>query len=137
MYGKSSFINRISNKNSLKVGNKPGVTIKNQWIRFGKNIELLDTPGVLWPKFESEDVALNLAFTGTIKDEILDKEEIAFNLLKYLVHNYLDNISEKYKLDKNEIIKQLHQENENQLIIEVMEMIGKSRGAYISRRKNR
>lgn len=137
MYGKSSFINRISNKNSLKVGNKPGVTIKNQWIRLGKNIELLDTPGVLWPKFESEDVALNLAFTGTIKDEILDKEEIAFNLLKYLVHNYLDNISEKYKLDKNEIIKQLHQENENQLIIEVMEMIGKSRGAYISRRKNR
>ena len=93
--GKSSLINRLSNKNSLKVGNKPGVTIKKQWIRISKNIELLDTPGVLWPKFESDEVGINLAFTGTIKDEILDKQEIAFYLLKYLIDNYLDKVSEK------------------------------------------
>ena len=69
--GKSSFINRIAKKNSAIVGNKPGVTRQKQWVRVNENIELLDTPGVLWPKFENEEVALNLAFTGTIKDEIL------------------------------------------------------------------
>ena len=75
--GKSSFINRISKKTTMAVGNKPGVTKQKQWIRLSNNIELLDTPGVLWPKFENEKVALNLSFTGTIKDEILPKVEIA------------------------------------------------------------
>ena len=72
--GKSSFINRISKKTSMQVGNRPGVTKSKQWIRIGKNQELLDTPGVLWSKFESNEVALNLAFTGTIKDDVIEEK---------------------------------------------------------------
>lgn len=99
---------------------------------------MLDTPGVLWPKFETQEIALNLAFTGTIKEEILDKEEIAFQLTRYLLNNHLEKILEKYKLDKIEIQKLMDSENEeNEKILEVMEMIGKARGAYMSRRKNR
>ncbi len=132
MCGKSSFINKISKKNSLKVGNKPGVTLKKQWIRLSKNIELLDTPGVLWPKFESQEVGLNLAFTGTIKEEIIDKEEVAFYLVKYLIKNHLDKLLEKYKLDKNEIEALLKSdESEAQSILQIIEMIGKTRGAYM------
>ena len=86
--GKSSFINRISKKISAQVGNKPGVTRQKQWIRVEDGIELMDTPGVLWPKFGSEEVAFNLAYTGTVKDDILEKTEIAYSLLKYLVKNY-------------------------------------------------
>ena len=81
--GKSSFINRIAKRNTAMVGNKPGVTKQKQWIRIEDNIELLDTPGVLWPKFENNEVALNLAFTGTIKDEIMDEYEIAYNLVSF------------------------------------------------------
>jgi len=137
-FGKSSFINRISNKNSLKVQNKPGVTIKNQWIRLSKNIELLDTPGVLWPKFEDEKIGLNLAFTGTIKDEILDKDEIAFHLVKYLINNHLNLLISKYKLDEEEIRKMIeNQQDENEVILEIIEKIGKTRGALKARRKNR
>ncbi len=132
MYGKSSFINRISKRVTAKVGNKPGVTVKKQWIRIANNIELLDTPGILWPKFENEQVGLNLAFTGTIKDEIIDKEEIAFYLLKYLVNNHLDLLAEKYKLDKDNIKEDIQQFEENQVILEIMEQIGKNRGALIS-----
>ena len=131
--GKSSFINRIANKNSAKIGNKPGVTKDKQWIRVNENIELLDTPGVLWPKFESEKVALNLAFTGTIKEEILDRVEIAYQLTKFLLNNYRENIIERYSLDSNmidEILKQEQDENEN--IYEIMQIIGKKRGAIIS-----
>lgn len=133
MYGKSSFINRISKRTTAKVGNKPGVTVKKQWIRVEKNIELLDTPGVLWPKFESEEVGLNLAFTGTIKDDVIDKEEVAFYLLKYLIKNHLDLLIQKYGLDKakiEEIIENF--EEDNQITIEVMEQIGRKRGALIS-----
>lgn len=133
MFGKSSFINKISSKNSLKTSNRPGVTMKKQWIRLSRNIELLDTPGVLWPKFESREVALNLAFTGTIKDEILDKEEIAFELVKLLLKNNLSCICEKYKLDEKEINEELkNSENENQAILVIIEKIGKNRGAYVS-----
>ena len=80
--GKSSFINRISKKSALVVGNRPGVTRQKQWIRIGNNQELLDTPGVLWPKFESNEVALNLAFTGSIKDDLLEIVDIAYDFLK-------------------------------------------------------
>ena len=83
--GKSSFINRVAQKNSAEVGNKPGVTKSKQWIRVNDKVELLDTPGVLWPKFDNETVALNLSFTGTIKDDILAQTEIAYQLLKYLL----------------------------------------------------
>lgn len=131
--GKSSFINRVAKKNSLEVGNKPGVTKTKQWIRLNDKIELLDTPGVLWPKFESEEVALNLAYTGTIKDDILDRTEIAYNLTKYLLESYKTNLMERYNLKENEIDKILSQpQAENINIYEIMQLIGKNRGAIIS-----
>ena len=133
MYGKSSFINRISKKNSLEVGNRPGVTTKKQWIRLSKNIELLDTPGVLWPKFENDEIGLNLAFTGAIKDNILDIEEIAFYLLKYLINNEPTLLCSKYKLSEENIKAMLEEQDENDVVLEVQEAIGKAKGALISR----
>lgn len=132
--GKSSFINRLTKKNSTVVGNKPGVTRQKQWIRINGNIELLDTPGVLWPKFESEEVALNLAFTGTIKDDILQTIEIGFSLLKVLVYKHLELLTERYKLDKRDVENILNLEDleENERILEIMHLIGKKRGALIS-----
>ena len=131
--GKSSFINKIAKRNSAKTGNKPGVTKEKQWIRVNDQIELLDTPGVLWPKFNSENVALNLAFTGTIKDEILESTEIAYQLTKFLLKNYRGNIIKRYSLSEeliDEILKQDQEENEN--IYEIMQLIGKNRGAITS-----
>lgn len=131
--GKSSFINRITKKNIAQVGNRPGVTRQKQWIRLQEGIELMDTPGVLWPKFESEEVGLNLAFTGTIKDDILEKTEIAFHLLKYLVNNYENNIVERFKLDEV-VIKEILQKDieENDKILEIMNIIAKKRGSILS-----
>ena len=132
--GKSSFINRLTKKNSATVGNKPGVTRQKQWIRINQNIELLDTPGVLWPKFESEEVALNLAYTGTIKDDVLETIEIGFSLLKTLVKTYPNNLLERYKLEESELETILSQKDleENKKILEVMHWIGRRRGAIIS-----
>jgi len=132
--GKSSFINRISKKTSAEVGNKPGVTRAKQWVKVDDRIELLDTPGVLWPKFESEKVALNLAYTGTIKDDILDKIEIAYRLLKYLLENYIENISNRYNIEIEKIKEILANggQAENENIYEIMHLIGKKRGAIIS-----
>lgn len=132
--GKSSIINRLANRNTQTVGNKPGVTVKNQWIRIGNNIELLDTPGVLWPKFENEKIALNLAFTGTIKDEILDNLEIAYELLKFLLENYKENLIQTYKITEEDIDELLNNENqaENENIMDIMRLIGRKRGAIIS-----
>ena len=131
--GKSSFINRIAKKNSAEVGNKPGVTKSKQWIRINDRVELLDTPGVLWPKFESEEVALNLSFTGTIKDDILAQTEIAYQLLKFLLNNYIENVCERYNFKKEEVEEILSQDNEENInIYEIMLMIGKKRGAIIS-----
>lgn len=132
--GKSSFINRISKRTSAKVGNKPGVTKQKQWIRVEEGIELMDTPGVLWPKFESEIVAKNLAFTGTIKDDVLEKTEIAFELLKYLVNNYKTNLAERYKLDNtiDEIMNSSEDIDDNEKYLSILETIAKKRGALIS-----
>lgn len=131
--GKSSFINRITKKNSAQVGNRPGVTRQKQWIRIEDGIELMDTPGVLWPKFESEEVGLHLAFTGSIKDDILEKTEIAYQLLKFLVNNYLKNVIERYKLDENQVNEILNSDlEENDKIVEIMETIAKKRGAILS-----
>ena len=126
--GKSSFINRISKKTTMEVGNRPGVTKSKQWIRIGKNQELLDTPGVLWPKFESNEIALNLAFTGTIKDDIIDRIEIAYELLKILYRDYKSNLQERYKITDEEIesIK-----NEPNFTYELMKIIGRKRGALV------
>lgn len=132
--GKSSFINRLANKNSLEVGNKPGVTRKKQWIKISNSMELLDTPGVLWPKFESDEVALNLAYTGTIKDDVLEKTDVAFYFLKYMLENEIDKLVSRYNLNKQEILNVLENQTrpENEIIYDIMLKIGKSRGAVVS-----
>ena len=131
--GKSSFINRIAKKTSAEVGNRPGVTKRKQWIHVNNEIELMDTPGVLWPKFECEDVALNLAYTGTIKDNILEITEIAYGLTKFLLENYKKNLVERYSFNEETIEDILNQEQpENQNIYEIMQLIGKKRGAVIA-----
>ena len=127
--GKSSFINRMIGKKSAEVGNRPGVTKQKQWVRVSSNIELLDTPGVLWPKFENEDIAQKLAFTGTIKDEILDRANIAYNLLKYLKNNNKNELFERYKLTEAEFNSIISEEDE---ILELMNIIARKRGAIIS-----
>ena len=96
--GKSTFINSIAGKACTKTGNKPGVTKGNQWIRLNKELELLDTPGILWPKFEDQQVGLYLAFIGSINDNILNQEELAMELLKFLLVNYPDALKERYQI---------------------------------------
>ena len=129
--GKSSLINRLCNKKTTIVGNKPGVTKQKQWVRIANNIELLDTPGVLWPKFEDETVALNLAYTGSIKDEVLETIEVAFKLLIYLYNNYKANLLERYKITESEL-DQIDSEDENEKLYNLMKLIGRKRGAVIS-----
>jgi ribosome biogenesis GTPase A len=94
--GKSTFINAIAGKGATKTGNKPGVTKGKQWIRLNKNVEMLDTPGILWPKFEDQQVGLNLAFIGSIRDELLNEEDLALALIAFLLTNYPGMIEEKY-----------------------------------------
>ena len=96
--GKSTFINALAGKACAKTGNKPGVTKGKQWIRLNKNVELLDTPGILWPKFEDQQVGLKLAFIGSIKDEILQTEELAAELVRFLKSEYPGVLEEKYDI---------------------------------------
>ncbi len=98
--GKSTFINSLAGKACAKTGNKPGVTKGKQWIRLNKNVELLDTPGILWPKFEDQTVGLHLAFIGSIKDEILNTEELAAELIKLLAEYYPGILQEKYEIEE-------------------------------------
>ena len=97
--GKSTFINSLAGKACAKTGNKPGVTKGKQWIRLNKNVELLDTPGILWPKFEDQAVGLKLAFIGSIKDEILQTEELASELAEFLNTSYQGVLEEKYDIE--------------------------------------
>lgn len=132
--GKSSFINRIAKRNTAQVGNKPGVTRQKQWIRVSEQIELLDTPGVLWPKLENNKVALNLAYTGTIKEDILSTLDIGYELLKLLQNRYMTNLQERYKLEESEVkaILQNKELEENEKTLELLNLIGKKRGAIIA-----
>ncbi len=100
--GKSTFINTLAGKACAKTGNKPGVTKGKQWIRLNKSVELLDTPGILWPKFEDQTAALKLAFIGSIKDEILQTEELAAELIRFLEREYAGAIGEKYSVETAE-----------------------------------
>lgn len=100
--GKSTFINTFAGKACAKTGNRPGVTKGKQWIRLNKNVELLDTPGILWPKFEDQTVGLRLAFIGSIKDEILQTEELASELVKFLNQSYPGVLEEKYTIESSE-----------------------------------
>ena len=126
--GKSSFINRIAKKTAMEVGNRPGVTRQKQWIRISKTQELLDTPGVLWPKFQSEEIALNLAFTGTIKDDIIERTEVAYELLKVLKQKHLNKLQDRYKISDEEI--QNIEQTANPTY-ELMKIIGQKRGALV------
>lgn len=94
--GKSTFINSFAGKACTKTGNKPGVTRGNQWIRLNRTLELLDTPGILWPKFEAQQVGLLLAFIGSINDEILNREELALELIRFLTLHYPDVLEKRY-----------------------------------------
>lgn len=100
--GKSTFINSLAGKACAKTGNKPGVTKGKQWIRLNKNVELLDTPGILWPKFEDQQVGLRLALIGSIKDEILNIEELAAEMIQFLKKYYTGVLAEKYNIIESE-----------------------------------
>ena len=119
--GKSTLINSLSKRKGAKVGNKPGVTKANQWIKVKGNIELLDTPGILWPKFQDKDVALNLAFTGAIKDELLDVENLVIKLVEKLNKisgEYIENRYGVFVKDKSPY--------------DVILEIGRNRGCIVS-----
>lgn len=119
--GKSSFINRMAGSAKAKVADKAGVTRHNQWFNIGNGIELLDTPGVLWPKFDDAKVGDRLAFIGSVKDEILDAETLAVRLLEVMKNDYPERLEERYKItDFN-----------NKEPWEVLEMIGRKRGMMI------
>lgn len=108
--GKSTFINSLVGKACTKTGNKPGVTKGKQWIKLNKNIELLDTPGILWPKFEDQTVGLHLALIGSIKEEILNREEMAMELIPFLVKEYPGILAGRYQVDeKSNTLKILEQ----------------------------
>ena len=98
--GKSTLINSLCGRASAKTGNKPGVTRGEQWIRAGRNLELLDTPGILWPKFEDRQVGIHLSLTGTIRDELLDENELAMYLCEYLKEHYPGTLKERYGIDE-------------------------------------
>ncbi|ABR48892.1 GTP-binding protein, HSR1-related [Alkaliphilus metalliredigens QYMF] len=122
--GKSSIINQLAGRKSARTGDKPGVTKAKQWIRLKGNMELLDTPGILWPKFEDQNVALKLAFTGAIKDEIMDVEDLAFRLVEKLMLENMTNLMNRYKLD-----------SEPAGALEMMDAIGIKRGAILPGRE--
>ena len=117
--GKSTFINAFAGKACTKTGNKPGVTKGKQWIRINKNVELLDTPGILWPKFEDQSVGAKLAMVGSIKDEILNLEELSLELLKYLHESYEGVLTKRYDIEESEnALSMLEQVAENRKCIQ-------------------
>ncbi|MFB5759752.1 ribosome biogenesis GTPase YlqF [Paenibacillus medicaginis] len=124
--GKSTLINRMAGRSVAATGDRPGVTKAQQWIRSGE-IELLDTPGILWPKFEDQNVGYRLAVTGAIKEEILNVEDIAFFAVKYLVSYYWDAMAERFELTE----RPGDSENPEE-IVGVMEAIGRKRGCIVS-----
>lgn len=98
--GKSTFINSFAGRACTKTGNKPGVTKGRQWIRLNKNVELLDTPGILWPKFEDQTVGMHLAFIGSMNDELINQEELSLELIQVLTKNYPGVLEERYAVDE-------------------------------------
>lgn len=122
--GKSTLINKLTGRKSTQTGDKPGVTKGKQWVRLKGNLELLDTPGILWPKFEDQEVALNLAFTRAIKDEVLDVETLALRLIEKLTDIAPENLKERYKIDSL-----------GEAPIDTMDIIGEKRGCFVSGRE--
>lgn len=122
--GKSSLINRMSKQSKANVEDRPGVTRENRWFTIGKGFELLDTPGVLWPKFEDKQVGEHLAFTGAVKDEVVDIEHLACRLIETLQEIYPHAISQRYQLESVDL-SQMES-------YEILEAIGKKRGMLMS-----
>lgn len=120
--GKSSFINRMAGSKKAKAEDRPGVTRDKQWVKIGTGVEMLDMPGVLWPKFDDQNVACRLAFTGAIKDDILDIETLASRLLKFLSENYPEKLRERYKIDFDDF-------DEGYILLE---KTGRKRGMLVS-----
>ena len=120
--GKSSLINRMAGGKRAKVEDRPGVTRTKQWVKLDNNTELLDMPGVLWPKFEDQSAAVRLAFTGAISDDILDIETLAMKLLVFLSENYPSSLTERYKIE--------YSDDDTGLVL--LEKVGKKRGMMIS-----
>jgi ribosome biogenesis GTPase A len=119
--GKSTLINRLAKKNIAQTGDRPGVTKAQQWIKVGRELELLDTPGILWPKFEDPLVGLKLATTGAIKDNLLNLQEITVFALEFLKENYPERLKERYNI-----------EDIPEDIVELFDVIGKKRGCMMS-----
>lgn len=132
--GKSTFINSFAGKACTKTGNKPGVTIGKQWIRINKNVELLDTPGILWPKFEDQKIGLHIAFIGSINDDILYPEDMALELIKILMKDYPLVLKERYDIDVTTVSTDKNGSSdadilgENEKALAILEMIGHKRG---------
>lgn len=122
--GKSSFINRSANQRRAKVEDRPGVTVGKQWVTVARDVELLDTPGVLWPKFEDPAVGERLAFTGAVKDQVVDVELLAIRLLAWLHEEYPQLLQERYKLTPAD--------TEGKEDYELLELVGRKRGMLIS-----
>ncbi|MCY9518034.1 ribosome biogenesis GTPase YlqF [Paenibacillus apiarius] len=124
--GKSTLINKLAGRTVAATGDRPGVTKGQQWIRVGTEMELLDTPGILWPKFEDQEVGYRLAATGAIREEILNVEDIAFYALKYLSSHYWERLAERYGLEQ----RPADTDNPDE-ILSIMEDIGRKRGCLM------
>lgn len=133
--GKSTFINSYTKKACTKTGNKPGVTKGKQWIKLGKEIELLDTPGILWPKFEDQTAGFRLALTGSINDDILNVEELAAEFLKFMKETYPGVIEERYNIKEDSIkekdLKKIDGIETSENIVYNIEQIAKVRGCLL------
>ncbi|WP_232697007.1 ribosome biogenesis GTPase YlqF [Brevibacillus daliensis] len=119
--GKSSLINRLAKRSVAQTGDRPAVTKSQQWVKMGDTLELLDTPGILWPKFEDQMVGLRLAASGAIKDELIDFGEVALFAVRYMMHYYPERLQDRFK------VSELPEDG-----VEMLEMIGKKRGCMAS-----
>jgi ribosome biogenesis GTPase A len=128
--GKSTFINKIAGRKTAKTEDRPGVTRSKQWVPIDRNLELLDTPGILWPKFEDQSVGLNLAYTGAVKDDILDTETLGCHLMAYLGDHYPEALSTAYKLPG--VPEREPEENDIAWGYRLLEAAGRKRGFLIS-----
>ena len=128
--GKSTFINRVAGRKTAKTEDRPGVTRSKQWVPIDRNLELLDTPGILWPKFEDQSVGLNLAYTGAVKDDILDTETLGCHLMAYLGDHYPEALSTAYKLPG--VPEREPEENDIAWGYRLLEAAGRKRGFLIS-----
>ena len=128
--GKSTFINRVAGRKTAKTEDRPGVTRSKQWVPIDRGLELLDTPGILWPKFEDQSVGLNLAFTGAVKDEILDVETLGCHLMAYLADRYPESLRAAYKLA--ELPARQEEENDIAYGYGLLTAAGRKRGFLVS-----